>query len=130
MIPLILSLLIILIPIFSYSEEILLTCSGRQYHYPDRSGKGIVVKESINSVLIDTETRTIKYKGHDGTVRSMEYSETAIHRKCSYTGTESNITEEILINKLTDTMSVFIKHHNNKLYTFLGGCKFQPNTAD
>jgi len=129
MFPLISSLLMILIPVFSYSEEILLTCSGREYQYPDSSGKGIVVKGSINSVLIDTETNTIKYRGHDGVVRSMKYTETAIHRKCSHTGRESDVTEEILINKLTDTMSVFIKHHNNKLYTFLGGCKYQPNSA-
>lgn len=130
MFPVIFSLFLILIPVFSYSEEMLMICSGREYQYPDTSGKGIVVKGSINSALIDTANKTIKYRGHDGAVRSIEYTETAIHRKCSHTGRESAVTEELLINKLTDTLSVFIKHHNNKLYTFLGGCKYQPKTAD
>ena len=120
--------LVTLIPITSYSEEILMTCSGITYQLHQGLGQGVVEKADVNTVLIDTTNKTIKTRVYDGTVRSMEYTENDLYRICYYTGKKHQVTQEFSINKLTDTISVAILHNNIKHYAFLGGCT--PRTSN
>jgi len=124
MLKIIACLITILIPAMSFSEEIILVCSGMEYIQTEGVGTGVATNDKgFDVITMNTDTKTLRIRMSDNQFHTMPYNDDVAILSGKFVLKDKGGTYEAFsINRFNGNYLKKIVSDNRSFFSFVGMC--------